>query len=161
MGFAGQSEDFVLKSAGGTFLGDVNIERDDTNPIQFQIINKAVMVNGDVVGNQNYRGVDSAGTGKVWSALRMIQRSNTIGAERSDLQIRSRKGSGSQRDMLVASGTTEDGCGAIAHKTKSGAIVVGDVPSGCMICANDGTDIGIYLNDSGVLKKLQSTGLFT
>jgi len=159
MGTAILRRQYVPQATGGTFGGDITVA--ETGVPVIQTNRTAIVGNGSTIGNFRNQATEDDSSTNNFGILRCIQRDNAAGAARSDYEFRCLNGSGSVTTLLVASGQTEDGGGCIKHKTKASAIALADVPTGMMMCCNDGTDIGIYLNDGGVLKKLQSTGLFT
>jgi len=159
MGMAQLSKQFVPRATGGTFLGDLFVSRSGAAAVM-QTDRRDIIASG-TVGNFRSLGKDSANVSVNMGITRCVLKSNTAGAVRADYEYRCQNGTGGVRTVIIASGETEDGGGAIGHKTKAGAVILGDIPTDMFMCINDGTDIGIYLNDGGVLKKLQSTGLFT
>jgi len=160
MGMAQLSRQFVPRATGGNFLDDIGVSVISSQALLQLIRNEEVASGTNLAAIQFRSHNDTAGTIN-YGTLQVRSRGAATGAARGEFVIRAQNGGGGQRDMLIASGQTEDGGGAIAMKTKAGALVAGDVPLECIMPADDGTDIGIYLNDGGVLKKLQSSGLFT
>jgi len=152
---------YVPRTAGdiaGQFTDNIVVSN-LTNPIM-RVLNPAALAVNATQGTFQFRALDDAGGNANLAALQCKAQDASAGATRADFNMRCQNGSGLQRNLLIAHGLTEDGGGATGMKTKTSAIALVDVPTDCMMCCDDGTDIGIYLNDNGVLKKLDGNGLF-
>jgi len=153
---------YVPRTAGdipGQFTDNITVNN-DTNP-QMRVFNENILAVNATIGTFQFRSLHSNAGNNNFGALQCVMRSNTDGAERGDFRMRASNGGGAQRDLLFATGRFHDGGGAIGMMTKTVAVIAADIPLDMIMCIDDGTDIGLYLNDNNVLKKLQSTGLFT